>query len=80
MVDVFGNEVNVGDEVAFTEPWYHNLAIGIVIRITDKSFIVEPYNDERNTASIVRKIERRERNGKRYTVPRWQVAKNLKEK
>ena len=38
--DFFGNEVNIGDEVAFMETKYRSLMIGTVVRITDKMVII----------------------------------------
>lgn len=37
MRDVFGQNLAVGDEVAFMEPQYRNLLIGIIIRITPQN-------------------------------------------
>lgn len=41
MTDLFGNEVRIGDECAFIEPYYHELNNGKVVNVTERSVIVE---------------------------------------
>ncbi len=36
MKDIFGNELEVGDTVAFNEPDYHNMITGEVLKFTPK--------------------------------------------
>lgn len=45
--DIFGKEVNIGDNVVITEPHYHNFVNAKVIKLTPKGFRVKyyPYND-----------------------------------
>jgi len=38
--DIFGNEVNIGDCVAFNPPTYKGLVKGTVIKFTPKGFTV----------------------------------------
>lgn len=44
--DIFGKEVNIGDNVVITEPHYHNFVNAKVIKLTPKGFRVKysPYN------------------------------------
>lgn len=39
--DFFGNEINVGDEVAYMQIGYRNLTLGRVIRITPKTLTIK---------------------------------------
>lgn len=41
--DIFGKEVNVGDNVVITEPHYHNFVNAKVIKLTPKGFRVKYY-------------------------------------
>jgi len=42
MKDIFNNELNVGDEVAFMEPGYtYTLKTGIVKKFTEKKLVIE---------------------------------------
>lgn len=53
--DIFGKEVNIGDNVVITEPHYHNLVNAKVIKLTPKGFRVKysPYNDrEKETVAF----------------------------
>lgn len=38
--DIFGKEVNIGDNVVITEPYYHNFVNAKVIKFTPKGFRV----------------------------------------
>lgn len=53
MKDVFGNKLEVGDEVAFTEPGYtYELKVGKIIKFTPKKMVVkwkDRYNSEVET-------------------------------
>ena len=46
MVDFLDREVNVGDEVIITEPRYHNLVRGLIVKFTPKGIKVKykPFN------------------------------------
>lgn len=50
--DIFGKEVNIGDNVVITEPHYHNFVNAKVIKLTPKGFRVKyyPYNDREKEA------------------------------
>lgn len=39
--DIFGKEVNVGDDVVIVEPYYHNFVNAKVIKFTPKGFRVK---------------------------------------
>nr|DAQ28895.1 MAG TPA: protein of unknown function (DUF2113) [Caudoviricetes sp.] len=39
--DIFGKEVNIGDNVVITEPHYHNFINAKVIKFTPKGFRVK---------------------------------------
>jgi hypothetical protein len=39
--DFFNKELNIGDEVAFMQIGYRNLKRGIIIRISDKTILIE---------------------------------------
>lgn len=63
MWDIFGNELSVGDRVAFMEPQYRNLLIGIIVRITPKKVRVSYMKNGReetyltNPSDVVKKSE-----------------------
>jgi len=40
-VDYFGNQINVGDTVAFMQTGYRQLMDGVVVNITDKTVIID---------------------------------------
>lgn len=53
--DIFGKEVNIGDNVVIIEPYYHNFVNAKVIKLTPKGFRVKyyPYNDrEKETVAF----------------------------
>lgn len=41
VLDYFGNEIKIGDTVAFMQLGYRQLMNGIVSKITDKNIIIE---------------------------------------
>lgn len=43
--DIFGKEVNIGDDVIIIEPYYHNFVNAKVIKLTPKGFRVKYYPD-----------------------------------
>lgn len=45
MKDVFGNELALGDTVAFYAPGYRDMIIGTIIKFTTKQVRVEYTND-----------------------------------
>jgi len=44
MKDFFGNELSVGDTVAFTPPHYKNFCLGTIVKITAKQIAIEYIN------------------------------------
>lgn len=42
--DILGKEVNIGDDVIITEPYYHNYVNAKVIKFTPKGFRVKYYS------------------------------------
>lgn len=44
-LDYFGNEIKLGDEVAFIQTGYSNFSSGIIIKITDYIVLI---NHDRN--------------------------------
>ena len=62
--DIFGNEVMIGDEVAFNPPTYKGLVKGYVIKFTPKGFGVsyrhQNYEKTTTVFEVVRKIYVRE--------------------
>ena len=63
MWDIFGNELAVGDRVAFMEPQYRNLRIGTIVRMTPKKVRVSYMRSGReetyltNSGDVVKKTE-----------------------
>lgn len=43
MKDYLNKEVQVGDEVVITEPYYHNFARGVIVKFTPKGVKVKYY-------------------------------------
>lgn len=69
MKDVFGNELRVGDEVAFTEPGYtYELKVGTIIKFTPKKMLIG-WHDRSASPGAGTKT-------KTYKFPE-QVAKNV---
>lgn len=65
MKDVFGNELSVGDTVAFNEPGYtYRLCTGTIVKFTPKKLVIEWFKDKYSP------------NEKTYKFPE-QVAKNV---
>ncbi len=53
MRDFFGNDLKVGDEVAFCEPGYRNLITGKILNFTPQKVRVQYFAmDKRNTTYL----------------------------
>lgn len=52
--DIFGKEVNIGDNVVITEPYYHNFVNAQVVKFTPKGFRVryKSINGEKETVAF----------------------------
>lgn len=51
--DIFGKEVNIGDNVVIIEPYYHNFVNAKVIKLTPMAFRVKYYTcDSREKETV----------------------------
>jgi len=49
MKDVFGNNLELGDTVAFNEPNYtYRLVVGKIVKFTPQKLVIEWYKDKYN--------------------------------
>ena len=53
VLDFFGNEIEVGDEVAYIETGYRNFLIGIVDGFTPKQVKIKKQKERRRKISLL---------------------------
>jgi hypothetical protein len=53
MVDIFGQELAIGDIVAFNPPYYKGLIIGTIVKFTPKQVKIEYYGSTWKETSVL---------------------------